>query len=340
MIGGLVMIGGLAINGHGAEALELFGQMERDAVKPNEVTFIGVLCACSHGGLVEQARQCFDSMRAVYGLKPQIEHYGCMVDVLGRAGFLEEAVFLVQSMANDNAVLWGSLLSACLIHGNAKLGEYVVDRLVEHRPDDGGVFVLLLNIYAARGRWDDARKTRMLMKLRGLKKILGCSSTGMFMGLFMNSTLENATEIYDMSVEISSVWHQGRRRAKPGSSPCQKRQRCAVGESAQCMLDPRECQARGIRVDRLVELRPDDGGVYVLLSNIYAARGRQDDARKTRMLKLRGLKKILGCSSIGVFMGLFTNSTLENATEIYDMSEEISSVWHQGRRRAKPGSSQ
>ena len=212
-----MMIGGLAINGHGAEALELFGQMERDAVKPNEVTFIGVLCACSHGGLVEQARQCFDSMRAVYGLKPQIEHYGCMVDVLGRVGFLEEAVFLVQSMANDNAVLWGSLLSACLIHGNAKLGEYELDRLVELTPDDGGVYVLLSNIYAARGRQDDARRTRML-KLRGLKKILGCSFIGVFMGSFTNSMLENATEIYDMSVEISSVWHQGRRRAKPGSS--------------------------------------------------------------------------------------------------------------------------
>ncbi|CAL9754164.1 unnamed protein product [Musa acuminata subsp. burmannicoides] len=208
MIGGLVMIGGLAINGHGAEALELFGQMERDAMKPNEVTFIGVLCACSHGGLVEQARQCFDSIRAVYGLKPQIEHCGCMVDVLGRAGFLEEAVFLVQSMANDNAVLWGSLLGACLIHGNAKLGEYMVDRLVELRPDDGGVFVLLSNIYAARGKMQQK---------------------------------------YMTSVEISSVWHQGRRRAKPGSSPCQKRQCCAVRESAQCMFDPRECQARGIR---------------------------------------------------------------------------------------------
>ncbi|RZS04876.1 hypothetical protein BHM03_00035294 [Ensete ventricosum] len=214
------MIGGLAINGHGAEALELFGQMERDAVKPNEVTFVGVLCACSHGGLVEQARQCFDSMRAVYGLEPQIEHYGCMVDVLGRAGLLEEAVLLVQSMANDNAVLWGSLLGACLIHGNAMLGEYVVDRLVELRPDDGGVYVLLSNIYAARGRWDDARKTRMLMKFRGLKKILGCSSIGMFMGLFMNSTLENI--IYDV------------RRGQLSLAPRKKRRKTWVITARSC----------------------------------------------------------------------------------------------------------
>ncbi|XP_065007638.1 pentatricopeptide repeat-containing protein At4g14820-like [Musa acuminata AAA Group] len=293
MIGGLVMIGGLAINGHGAEALELFGQMERDAVKPNEVTFIGVLCACSHGGLVEQARQCFDSMRAVYGLKPQIEHYGCMVDVLGRVGFLEEAVFLVQSMANDNAVLWGSLLSACLIHGNAKLGEYVVDRLVELTPDDGGVFVLLSNIYAARGRRDQ-------------------------LSLVPRKKTSKTWVITFVRRDNAVLW---------GSllSACLIHGNIKLGEYA---------------FDRLVELRPDDGGVYVLLSNIYAARGRQDDARRTRMLKLRGLKKILGCSFIGVFMGSFTNSMLENATEIYDISEEISSVWHQGRRRAKPGSSQ
>ncbi|CAD5172336.1 unnamed protein product [Musa acuminata subsp. malaccensis] len=302
MIGGLVMIGGLAINGHGAEALELFGQMERDAVKPNEVTFIGVLYACSHGGLVEQARQCFDSMRAVYGLKPQIEHCGCMVDVLGRAGFLEEAVFLVQSMANDNAVLCGSLLSACLIHGNAKLGEYVVDRLVELRPDDGGVFVLLSNIYAARGRMQ--------------QKYMTCQ--------------KRSAQFGTKEEDEQNLGHHLVRRDNAvlwGSllSACLIHGNAKLGEYA---------------FDRLVELRPDDGGVYVLLSNIYAARGRQDDARRTRMLKLRGLKKILGCSSIGVFMGSFTNSMLENATEIYDISEEISSVWHQGRRRTKPGSSQ
>ncbi|WOL16426.1 hypothetical protein Cni_G25213 [Canna indica] len=169
------MIGGLAVNGYATKALEVFGQMERDGVTPNKVTFVGVLCACSHGGLVEQARHYFDSMRKIHGLEPGIEHYSCMVDVLGRAGLLKEAVSLVESMPNYRTVLWETLLGSCLIHGNADLGEHVVDRLVELSPDDGGVYVLLSNIYAMRGRWDEATRTRMLMKLKGLKKIPGLS---------------------------------------------------------------------------------------------------------------------------------------------------------------------
>lgn len=170
------MIAGLALNGHGAKALELFGQMESEGVKPNEVTLVGVLCACSHGGLVELARLYFDSMRMKYGVEPTIEHYGCMVDALGRAGLLEEAVSLVQAVP-ANAMLWGTLLGACWIHGNAEIAEYAIDRLVELKPDDdGGVYVLLSNIYAMRGRWDEARRVRMLMRSKGLEKIPGRSS--------------------------------------------------------------------------------------------------------------------------------------------------------------------
>ncbi|KAF8387654.1 hypothetical protein HHK36_026308 [Tetracentron sinense] len=171
------MIGGLAVNGHGEKALELFGQMEGAGVKPNEVTFVGVLCACSHGGLVKLARKYFDSMRTIYSIEPQIEHYGCMVDTLGRAGHLEEAVSFVETTpVKANSVLWGTLLGACWIHRDAKIGEYVGDRLVELEPYDGGVYVLLSNIYATVGRWDDARKVRMLMKSKGLQKSPGCSS--------------------------------------------------------------------------------------------------------------------------------------------------------------------
>ncbi|XP_058083708.1 pentatricopeptide repeat-containing protein At1g08070, chloroplastic-like [Magnolia sinica] len=171
------MIGGLAVNGHGEKALELFGQMERAGVRPNQVTFVGVLCACSHGGLVQPAREYFDSMQMVYGIEPQIEHYGCMVDTLGRAGLLEDALSFVESMhVKPNAVLWGTLLGACWIHGNAKIGECVVDRLVELKPNDGCAYVLLSNIYATAGRWDDARKVRIQMKSKGLLKSPGRSS--------------------------------------------------------------------------------------------------------------------------------------------------------------------
>ncbi|XP_072998212.1 pentatricopeptide repeat-containing protein At5g48910-like [Typha latifolia] len=169
------MIGGLAVNGQGLKALELFVQMEEAGVRPNGVTFVGVLCACSHGGLVDLAKKYFNSMRAIYGLEPQIEHYGCMVDALGRAGLLDEAVSLVQDLPVSD-VLWGSLLGACWIHGNAEIGEYVIHRLAELKPDDGGVYVLLSNIYAMTGRWDDARRTRVLMKSKGLEKSPGHSS--------------------------------------------------------------------------------------------------------------------------------------------------------------------
>lgn len=171
------MIGGLAVNGHGEKALELFSGMEASGVRPNEVTFVGVLCACSHGGLVQTARQYFDSIRKVYGIQPQIEHYGCLVDTLGRAGHLEEAISLVEAMPGEpNAILWGTLLGACWIHGNAKIGEHVVEHLVDLKPNDGAVYVLLANIYATAGRWDDARKMRILMKSKGLLKDPGRSS--------------------------------------------------------------------------------------------------------------------------------------------------------------------
>ncbi|KAG1365311.1 pentatricopeptide repeat-containing protein, chloroplastic [Cocos nucifera] len=199
------MITGLAVNGHGEKALELFAQMELDGVRPNEVTFVGVLCACSHGGLVELAEGYFDSMRAKYGLEPTIEHYGCMVDALGRAGLLEEAVSLAQAVP-PNAVLWGSLLGACWIHGNADVAEYVIDHLIELKPKDGGVYVLLSNIYAMRGRWDEARRTRMLMKSKRLDKIPGRSSIEVY-GIVHNFCVRDRShpktfEIYQMLDEI------------------------------------------------------------------------------------------------------------------------------------------
>lgn len=203
------MIGGLAVNGYGGKALELFGRMEEAGVRPNEVTFVGVLCACSHGGLVQTARRYFHSMRTVYGIEPQIEHYGCMVDTLGRAGLLEEALSLVQAMpVEPNSVLWGTLLGACWIHGNADIGEYVVERLAKLKPEDGAVYVLLANIYATTGRWDDARKMRILMKSKGLVKSPGRSSIeveGVVHEFYVGDKLHPRTEeIYRMLDEIAS----------------------------------------------------------------------------------------------------------------------------------------
>ncbi|CAA6668885.1 unnamed protein product [Spirodela intermedia] len=154
------MIGGLAVNGHGERALELFRRMLADGVRPNAVTFVGVLCACSHLG------------------RPQAEHYGCLVDALGRAGRLAEAATLVEAApaAAAGRVLWATLLGACWIHGDVETGEAAADRLAELDHDDGGAYVLLSNIYAAKGRWDDARRLRADMRSRGLHKCPGRSS--------------------------------------------------------------------------------------------------------------------------------------------------------------------
>lgn len=172
------MIGGMAVNGHGERALELFRRMLADGVRPNAVTFVGVLCACSHLGQAALARRYFDSMSAVHGIEPQAEHYGCLVDALGRAGRLEEAAALVEAApaAATGRVLWATLLGACWIHGNVKIGEAAACRLAELDPDDGGAYVLLSNIYAAKGRWDDARRLRTHMRSRGLHKCPGRSS--------------------------------------------------------------------------------------------------------------------------------------------------------------------
>ncbi|KAG0448556.1 hypothetical protein HPP92_027780 [Vanilla planifolia] len=165
------IIGGLAVNGHGAKALEFFRLMEEDGVWPNEVTFLGVLCACSHAGLVDLAKHFFHSMSTIYRIQPQIEHCGCMVDVLSRAGHLHEAVALVESIpGKGNPELWVTLLGASWIHGDIKIAEAAVHRLMEIKPDDGGVYVILSNIYAMKGMWDKAKESRMLMKSKGLKK--------------------------------------------------------------------------------------------------------------------------------------------------------------------------
>ncbi|KAK8956847.1 Pentatricopeptide repeat-containing protein [Platanthera zijinensis] len=165
------IIGGLAVNGQVWKALDLFNMMEEDGVRPNEVTFVGVLCACSHGGLVDLAKQYFYSMRSIYGIEPQIEHYGCMLDALGRAGLLQEAEALVQSIPGViYPDLWVTLLGASWIHGDLKVAEMTVERLSGLKPNDGGIYVILSNIYAVKGMWNRAREVRILMKSKGLKK--------------------------------------------------------------------------------------------------------------------------------------------------------------------------
>ncbi|XP_039115195.1 pentatricopeptide repeat-containing protein At1g08070, chloroplastic-like [Dioscorea cayenensis subsp. rotundata] len=172
-----VMISGLAMNGYSEEALDLFSQMEAQAeVKANEVTFLGVLSACSHGGMVEKGYYYFNCMTKVYGLIPKIEHYGCMVDLLGRAKLVVQAEHLIRDMPIEpDAVIWRSLLFACRSNGNVKLAEFATGRIMKLEPRRCGSHVLLSNVYASTSRWTDVNRVRKVMHDNSIRKQPGCS---------------------------------------------------------------------------------------------------------------------------------------------------------------------
>ncbi|XP_058089016.1 pentatricopeptide repeat-containing protein At5g66520 [Magnolia sinica] len=170
------MITGFATHGRGREALELFMEMKKAGIKPNEITFTGVLTACSYAGLVEEGKLIFKSMKRTCDASPLIEHYGCMVDLLGRAGLLKEAEELIETMPmKPNAAVWGALLRACHIHGNYDLGMRVGNILIKLDPGHGGRYVHLASVFAAAGKWNEAVMVRKLMKDRGVSKLPGCS---------------------------------------------------------------------------------------------------------------------------------------------------------------------
>eukprot|EP01018_Ginkgo_biloba_P015274 Gb_41648 [translate_table: standard] len=170
------MIAAYGMQGLGEDALACFYQMQQEGMKPDHITFVAVLSACSHAGLVDKGWQCFDCMSRDYYITPRMEHYACMVDLLGRAGHLEEAHDFIEMMPLEpRADVWGALLGACRTYCNIELGESVADILFNLKPENTGYYVLLSNIYAAARRWDDVAKVRAVMKDRGLKKSRGCS---------------------------------------------------------------------------------------------------------------------------------------------------------------------
>ncbi|XP_068666990.1 pentatricopeptide repeat-containing protein At1g08070, chloroplastic-like [Aristolochia californica] len=171
-----VLILGLASNGRGREALEVFHKMQKFRMKPNDVTFIGVLSACSHMGLVDEGKRLFDTMTRDFCIEPRVEHYGCMVDILARAGLIIEAHQFINGMPIEpNAVVWRTVLAACKVHKNIEIGEESLRQLSRLDPGHSGDYILMSNIYASVGRWEDALKVRKQMKERGIKKTPGCS---------------------------------------------------------------------------------------------------------------------------------------------------------------------
>lgn len=168
------VIDGLAMHGRGLEAVSLFDEMVEQEVVPDDVAFIGVLSACSHSGLVEKGRYYFDSMERSFGIVPKIEHYGCMVDLLSRAGLVKEAMEFVQKMPIEpNQIIWRSIITACHARGEFKLGESISKELIRSEPMRESNYVLLSNIYAKLLRWEKKTKVREMMDMKGMKKIPG-----------------------------------------------------------------------------------------------------------------------------------------------------------------------
>ncbi|CAF2001633.1 pentatricopeptide repeat-containing protein At2g03880, mitochondrial-like [Brassica napus] len=170
------MISGLAQNGYSQEALKVFESMKASGTKPNYITIVGVLFACSHAGLLEDGWYYFRSMKKLYGIVPVREHYGCMIDLLGKSGKLEDAVKLLNEMeCEPDAVTWRTLLGACRVQGNMVLAEYAAKKVIELDPDDAGTYTVLSNIYANSQKWDSVEEIRTRMRDRGIKKEPGCS---------------------------------------------------------------------------------------------------------------------------------------------------------------------
>uniref|UniRef100_A0A0E0BB11 Pentatricopeptide n=1 Tax=Oryza glumipatula TaxID=40148 RepID=A0A0E0BB11_9ORYZ len=194
------VIGGLAVHGMSRESLQMFQKMEHAGVVPDEITYLCLLSACVHGGLVDEAWRFFRSLEA-QRLRPHVEHYACLVDVLGRAGRLEEAYGVVKSMPMKPSVsVLGALLNACHIHGWVELGEAVGRQLVHLQPDHDGRYIGLSNIYAVARRWQEAKKARKVMEERGVKKVPGFSEIDVGRGLCrfiaQDKTHPGSAEIY------------------------------------------------------------------------------------------------------------------------------------------------
>ncbi|KAG8094670.1 hypothetical protein GUJ93_ZPchr0012g20652 [Zizania palustris] len=171
------IICGLATNGQAGRALELFEDMQRSKVKPDSVTFIGVLSACCHGGLVDEGQKQFHAMKEVYRIEPRVEHYSCLVNLLGHAGLLDEAERLISDIPIDKDAmpLFGALLTACKAHGNVEISERLTKRICEQDSEITDVNLLMSNVYATACRWEEVIRVRSKMAHPTIKKTAGCS---------------------------------------------------------------------------------------------------------------------------------------------------------------------
>ncbi|XP_056160350.1 pentatricopeptide repeat-containing protein At3g12770-like [Syzygium oleosum] len=165
------MIMGYGLLGHGKKAPEMFLEIEKRGPMPNDATFVSILSACTHSGMVLEGQWCFNLMSRVYNNQPKVEHYGFMVDLLAWAGLVKDSGELIEEVPIEaRSSLWDALLSACRTHSHMELGEMVAKRSIELEPTDVGPYVLLSNMYATDGNWDAVENVKMMMKAKGLQK--------------------------------------------------------------------------------------------------------------------------------------------------------------------------
>lgn len=171
-----VMISGYGMHGEAKQALELFGKMEGGSIKPNGVTFLAILSACCHSGLLEEGRKLFTRM-GKYSLEPNLKHYACMVDLLGKSGHLQEAEDMVLAMpVEPDGGIWGTLLSACKLHDNFEMGLRIAKKAFAFDPENEGYYILISNSYGSAKKWDEIEKLRETMKNHGVQKGVGWSA--------------------------------------------------------------------------------------------------------------------------------------------------------------------
>ncbi|KAG6520155.1 putative pentatricopeptide repeat-containing protein At5g37570 [Zingiber officinale] len=196
------MIIGYGLHGNGEKALELFIEMEKAGQDLNETTFVCILSACAHGGMIMEGWWCFDRMVRIYKIQPRPDHFGCMLDLLGRAGFLSVSKKLVDGLLIEPVpALLGALMSACSTHCNWKLGEIIGKKLIEMKSQEIGPYVLLSNIYAAQGKWDDVAKLREMMNKNSLQNGVGFS--------LVSSVLENNGSVGKRNMILSMLCEMG-----------------------------------------------------------------------------------------------------------------------------------
>lgn len=201
------MIAAYAHHGYGGESIRLFKKMSDLHFKPNDATYVALLSACSHSGMVEEGMRYFDELVRDKSIQVKEDHYACFVDLCSRAGKLKEAFeFIVQLGTKPSVSVWEALLAGCHVHGDDNLGKLVAEKILEAQPENAGTYLLLSNLYASRGKWRDAVKVRLKMKDKGLKKQPGCSwiEVGNEVHVFVVGTQSHthANLIYPLLVEL------------------------------------------------------------------------------------------------------------------------------------------